>query len=70
IIIDFITKLLKFKKPIIGVVYNSILVIIDKLISYAYFLLYKKVIDIEVFIYILLRTLIAEYGVLDKIILN
>ncbi|OCK72812.1 hypothetical protein K432DRAFT_314788, partial [Lepidopterella palustris CBS 459.81] len=70
IIINFITKLLKLKELIIGVIYNSILVIINKLISYTYLLLYKEVIDAEAFIYILLRILIVEYGVLDKIILN
>ncbi|OCK73748.1 hypothetical protein K432DRAFT_312123, partial [Lepidopterella palustris CBS 459.81] len=46
------------------------LVIIDKLISYTYFLLYKKVINIKEFLYILLRILIIKYKVLDKIILN
>ncbi|OCK72762.1 hypothetical protein K432DRAFT_315083, partial [Lepidopterella palustris CBS 459.81] len=70
IIIDFITKLLKLKELIIKVVYNFILVIINKLISYTYFLLYKKVINAKVFLYILLRILIVKYRVLNKIILN
>ncbi|OCK72751.1 hypothetical protein K432DRAFT_315205, partial [Lepidopterella palustris CBS 459.81] len=51
---DFITKLLRFKELIISIIYNSILVIINKLISYTYFLLYRKVINIEDFLYILI----------------
>ena len=40
--INFIVKLLKLQELIIRVKYNLILVIIDRLIKYTYFILYKK----------------------------
>ena len=38
--IDFIIKLLELEELIIKVVYNSILVIVDRLIKFAYFIPY------------------------------
>ncbi|OCK74057.1 hypothetical protein K432DRAFT_259860, partial [Lepidopterella palustris CBS 459.81] len=70
VIINFITKLLKLKELIIRIVYNTILVIVNKFISYTYFLLYKKVINIVKFLYIILRILITKYRISDKIIFN
>ena len=40
--IDFIIKLTKSKNPTTGVLYNSILVIINKLIKHLYLILYKE----------------------------
>ena len=37
---DFIIKLLKLKDPVIGQVYNVILVIVNKLTKWGYFIIY------------------------------
>lgn len=44
ILLNFIIKLILLKEPITNIIYNSILVIIDKLIKYAYFILLKNLI--------------------------
>jgi hypothetical protein len=51
-------------EPIIGVKYNSILVIIDRFIKYAYFILYREASNIDKLIYIFLRIIISNYGIL------
>ena len=56
-ILNFIIKLLLLKKPIIKTIYNSILITIDKLIKYIYFLLYKEVNNIEELIYTFFKTI-------------
>ena len=38
--IDFIVKLLELEELIIKVIYNSILVIVDRLTKFTYFILY------------------------------
>ena len=42
---DFITKLPKSKNLTTGVFYNSIIVVINKLTKYIYFIFYKKFFD-------------------------
>ena len=44
---DFIIKLLKLKDPITGQIYNIILVIVDKLIKWGYFIVYIEGRSIE-----------------------
>ena len=40
-------KLLKSENYITGILYNSILIVIDKLIKYLYLILYKKASNIK-----------------------
>ncbi|PTB50295.1 hypothetical protein M431DRAFT_95773, partial [Trichoderma harzianum CBS 226.95] len=42
ILFNYIIKLLLLKEPIINIVYNSIFVIINKLIKQGIFILYKE----------------------------
>ena len=42
IIMNFIIKLLKFKNSIIDVIYDSILVMIDRLIKYSHIIFFKE----------------------------
>ena len=70
IIWDFIIKLLGFKEFIIGITYNSVLVIINRLTKYYYFILYKKSSTAKDLVYIFLRTIISQYRLFKKIILN
>ena len=51
-------------------IYNSILVIVNILIKYAYLKLYKKVFTAEDLVYIFNKIVIARYEILDKIILD
>ena len=50
--------------------YNSILIIVNILIKYTYLKLYKKVFIVEDLVYIFNKIMIAQYGILDKIILD
>ena len=56
------------KEKVIGVEFDSILVIIDRLTKYTYILLYKEAIIVEDLTYTFLRTIITNYRLLEKII--
>jgi hypothetical protein len=68
IVLDFVVKLLLSQDPIIGIEYDSILVITDKLTKYTYIILYLEVSIAEDLAYIFLRVIIANYSALEKII--
>jgi hypothetical protein len=67
--LDFIVKLPPLKEIIIGVVYDSILVVINKLIKYAYFIFYKGL-TAKNLIYAFNRNVITNYDILKEIINN
>ena len=56
------------KEPLIGTMYDSILVIMDTLTKYAYLELYKEVSTAEDLVYIFNKIVIARHGILDKIV--
>ena len=58
------------EKLVIGVVYNSILVIIDRLTKFAYMLLYKKSNTAKELAYIFIRIVVISYRTPNKIISN
>ena len=68
--LNFITKLLLSKEPLIDTIYNSILVIMNILTKYVYLELYKEVSTAKDLVYIFNKIIIARYGILDKIILD
>jgi hypothetical protein len=68
--LDFIIKLLPSKEELIGVTYNSILVVTDRLTKYAYFISYKEGSTVEELIYTFNRNIIANYGIPEEIINN
>ena len=70
IALNFITKLLSSKKPLISTIYNSILVIIDTLTKYTYLELYKEASTAKDLVYIFNKIVITRHGILDKIILD
>ena len=70
IALDFIIKLLALKEPLTSTIYDSILVIINTLIKYAYLELYKEVSTIEDLVYIFNKIVITQYGIPDRIILD
>jgi hypothetical protein len=68
IVLDFVVKLLLSQDPIIGVEYNSILVVTDRLTKYIYIILYLKASTAEDLVYIFLRIVVANYSALEKMI--
>ena len=53
-----------------GIIYNSILVIMNILTKYIYLKPYKKVFIVENLVYIFNKVVITRYKILDKIVLN
>jgi hypothetical protein len=68
--LNFIVKLPLLKEVLTGITYNSILVITDRLIKYAYFIPYKEGLTVEELIYIFNKNIITNHGILEEIISN
>jgi hypothetical protein len=68
--LDFIVKLPLSKEIFTGVTYDLILVIINRLIKYAYFILYKEGLTTEELVYAFNRNIIINHGILKEIISN
>jgi hypothetical protein len=60
--------LLKLKDPITRQIYNTILVIVDKLIKWGYFIAYIEEILVEDVARIYIKEVFIRHGVLGKII--
>ena len=61
--IDFIVKLPKLQDPIIEYEYDSILIIVNRLIKYSYFISYSETIIVPQLGYLILDRLIYYYGI-------
>ena len=59
IALDFIVKLPLSKEPLTGAVFDSILVINDRLTKFAYFVLYKEASNAEELAYTFIKTIIS-----------
>jgi hypothetical protein len=68
--LDFVTKLSLFREPITGVIYNSIMVVTDRLTKYAYFIPYLKSSLAENLAYIFYKYIMANHGFPQRIINN
>jgi hypothetical protein len=66
--LDFVTKLPLFKKPITGVIYDSIMIVINRLTKYAYFIPYFKSSLAEDLAYIFYKYVMTNYRFLQRII--
>jgi hypothetical protein len=66
--LDFIVKLPPSVESIIKVVFDSILVIIDRLTKYGYFILYKESLLAEELAYTFNKYIIGNHGISKKII--
>jgi hypothetical protein len=60
--LDFVTKLSLFKKLMTGVIYDSIIVVTDRLTKYAYFISYLESFLAEDLVYIFYKYIVANYG--------
>jgi hypothetical protein len=67
-ILDFIIKLPSSVKLIIEVVFNSVLIVIDRLTKYGYFISYKESSSAEELAYAFNKHIIGNYGISKKII--
>jgi hypothetical protein len=68
IVLDFVVKLFLSQDLIIGIEYDSILVIIDRLIKYTYIILYLEANIIEDLAYMFLRIVIVNHNILEEMI--
>jgi hypothetical protein len=68
IILDFVIKLLLSRDLIIGIKYNFILIVIDKLTKYIYIILYLEASIAEDLVYMFLRVVIINHNALEEII--
>jgi hypothetical protein len=68
--LDFIVKLLLSIKLIIKVVFDSILVVINRLTKYGYFILYKESSLTEELVYAFNKYIIGNHEILKEIISN
>jgi hypothetical protein len=59
--LDFVIKLSLFKKLMIGVIYDFIMIVTDRLTKYAYFILYLESFSAEDLAYIFYKYVIANY---------
>jgi hypothetical protein len=59
--LDFVTKLPLFKELIIGIIYNFIMVVTDRLTKYAYFIPYLENFSAEDLAYIFYKYIVANY---------
>jgi hypothetical protein len=67
---DFIIKLPPSKEALTGVIYDSILVVTDRLTKYAHFISYKEGLTAEELVYTFNKNIIANYGIPKEIINN
>jgi hypothetical protein len=68
VILDFIVKLPLSVELIIGVVFDLILIIINRFTKYEYFILYKESLLVEELVYAFNKYIIGNYKILKKII--
>jgi hypothetical protein len=62
--LDFVTKLPLSKKLMTGVIYDSIMVVTDRLTKYAYFIPYLESFSAEDLVYIFHKYIVANHGFL------
>jgi hypothetical protein len=65
---DFIVKLPVSTEPMTGTKYDAILVIVDRLTKYAYFIPYQEASTAEDLAYAFLRTVVSQHGLPEEII--
>jgi hypothetical protein len=70
IALNFIVKLPPSVKPIIEVIFDLILVIIDRFTKYGYFISYKESLLTEELVYTFNKYIIGNYGISKEIINN
>jgi len=67
-LLDFITDLPPLIEPLTQATYNLILVIVDRLTKYAYYLPYLKAANAEDLAYTFLRIVLANHGLPEELV--
>ena len=67
---DFIIKLLLLKELMINMVFDLIIIAVDKLIKDIIFILFKEAATADELAYIFLRDILAEHALLNKLIID
>jgi hypothetical protein len=62
--LDFVIKLSLSKELMTGIIYNSIIVVTDRLTKYAYFIFYFESFSAEDLVYIFYKYVVANHGFL------
>jgi hypothetical protein len=62
--LDFVTKLSLFKELIIRVIYDSIIIVMNRLTKYVYFISYFESFLTKDLVYMFYKYVIANYGFL------
>ena len=70
ITMDFITKLLLLEEPLTGIFYDSIMVIVNWLMKFSYYLPYRESMDTKELSYVFYWYIISMYGLLSEILLD
>ena len=70
IVIDFITDLPKSADPLTGIEYDSIMVVVERLIKWAYFILFLRIATAIDLAYVFMDKVFARHGMLKEIILD
>ena len=70
IVIDFITDLLKSADPLTGTEYDSIMVVIERLTKWAYFIPFLQIAIATDLAYVFMDKVFARHGMLKEIILD
>jgi hypothetical protein len=70
VILDFIVKLSPFVKLIIKVVFDSILVVINRFTKYGYFISYKESLLVKELVYAFNKHIIENHEIPKEIISN
>jgi hypothetical protein len=68
--LDFVIKLPLFKELMTGMIYNSIMIVTDRLTKYAYFIPYLKNFLAEDLVYMFHKYVMANHGFPQRIINN
>ena len=68
ITMDFITKLPLSEEPSTGIFYDSIMVIVDRLTKFSYYLPYREATDAEELAYIFYRNIVSIHGLPTEIL--
>ena len=70
VLLNFVIKLSLFKEPMTRIEFDSILVVVNRLIKWETFISYKEVSTAENLAYAFLRWIIAKHGLPRELILN
>ena len=65
---DFITKLPLSEEPSTGIFYDSVLVVVDRLTKFCYYIPYQEATDADQMAYILYDRIFRDHGVPTEIL--